>query len=209
MARAKAIKQTRPYGEETHALILEAAAKLFATRGLHTVSMQDIAEAANVSRATVFNQFGSKQLVLDAITARSLEAYCELLRAALADKRASTPTLLRRLFSQMGKGIETNQSLYREVFSEIRKISMGLDGEGASPALRRTAFEILAAIFERGRERGDISRSQSPEVLATAFDSLLSGAVVQWLHDRRRGSLPALLGSLINVFLDGAARPPR
>ena len=119
------------------------------------------------------------------------------------------PTLLRRLFSQMGKGIETNQSLYREVFSEIRKISMGLDGEGASPALRRTAFEILTAIFERGRERGDISRSQSPEVLATAFDSLLSGAVVQWLHDRRRGSLPALLGSLINVFLDGAARPPR
>lgn len=208
-ARQKAARQPRSYGEETYALILKAAEKLFATRGLHNVSMQDIAAAANVSRATVFNQFGSKQLVLDAITARSLVTYGELLRAALADEVTATPALLRTLFTHMGKGIEANQSLYREVFTEIRKVSMGLDGEGASPALRQEAFASLTAIFERGQSRGDISVARSADVLATAFDSLLSGAVIQWLHDRRRGGLVTLLASLIDVFLNGAAATKR
>lgn len=206
-AREKARRQPRSYGEDTRELILAAAEKLFATRGLHSVSMQDIAEAAKVSRATVFNQFGSKQLVLDAITARSLAAYVDLLRAAQADEATATPALLRSLFRSMGKGIEANQSLYREVFTEIRKISMGLDGEGASPALRREAFETLTAIFARGQARGDITRQQSASVLATAFDSLLSGAVIQWLHEKRRGGLPTLLASLITIFLEGATAP--
>jgi hypothetical protein len=105
----------------------------------------------------------------------------------------------------MGKGIAGNRNLYREVFVEIRKVSMGLDDEGASPGLKRETFSLLTTIFERGQERGDVSRAASAEVLATAFDSLLSGAVIQWLHAQRRGSLPTLLESLIDVFLDGAA----
>lgn len=204
-ARELKKRQTRPYGEASHALILKAAEKLFATRGLANVSMQDIAEAANVSRATVFNQFGSKQLVLDAITARSLEAYRNLLHAALANKTTPTPDLLRLLFQGMGEGIELNRSLYREVFVEIRKVSMGLDQGGASPALRAETFAMLVTIFELGQDRGDISLEHTAEALATAYDSLLSGAVIQWLHDRHRTSLPGLLASLVDVFLNGAA----
>ncbi len=166
--------------------------------------MQHIADAAQVSRATVFNQFGSKQLVLDAITARSLSAYRDLLQAALNDDATSTPALLRKLFKQMGKGIAANQSLYREVFAEIRKVSMGLDGEGESPRLKRATSELLAALFTRGQARGDISKAHPADVLATAYDSLLSGAVIQWLHDRRKGALPGLLEALADVFLKGA-----
>ncbi len=203
--RARTAREVRTYGEETRELILKAAEKLFAAQGLQSVSMQDIAAEAGVSRATVFNQFGSKILVLDAITARSLETYRAMLRAALDDAQAPTAALLRRLFRQMGKGIAGNQNLYREVFVEIRKVSMGLDGDGRSPGLKRETFGILTMIFARGQGRGDISRAASAEVLATAFDSLLSGAVIQWLHAQRRGSLPTMLESLVDVFLDGAA----
>lgn len=203
--RARPAREARTYGGETRELILTAAEKLFAVQGLHSVSMLDIAAEAGVSRATVFNQFGSKILVLDAITARSLESYRTMLRAALDDTQAPTTALLRRLFRQMGKGIAGNQHLYRQVFVEIRKVSMGLDGDGVSPGLKRETFGILTTIFARGQGRGDISRAASAEVLATAFDSLLSGAVIQWLHAQRRGSLPAMLEALVDVFLDGAA----
>lgn len=202
---ARPAREARTYGGETRELILKAAEKLFAAQGLHSVSMLDIAAEAGVSRATVFNQFGSKILVLDAITARSLESYRTMLRAALDDTQAPTAALLRRLFRQMGKGIAGNQNLYREVFVELRKVSMGLDGDGVSPGLKRETFGILTMIFTRGQGRGDISCAASAEVLATAFDSLLSGAVIQWLHAQRRGSLPALLEALVDVFLDGAA----
>ncbi len=203
--RAKAVREVRPYGEETRALILRAAEELFAARGLHDVSMQDLADAAKVSRATVFNQFGSKQLVLDAITARSLSAYRAMLQAAVDDETTATPALLRQLFRQMGKGIAANQSLYREVFAEIRKVSMGLDGAGESPRLKQATSELLTELFARGQRRGEISKSYPADVLATAYDSLLSGAVIQWLHDRRKGALPGLLEALAEIFLNGAA----
>lgn len=195
----------RSYGEDSRQLILAAAQKLFAVRGLHATSMLDIAEEANVSRATVFNQFGSKHLVLDAITALSLTAYRDLLAAALADETTSTPDILRRLFAAMSQGLERNRALYREVFTEIRKVSMGLDGAGTSPGLREQAFDMLVRILARGQQRGDISREKSAEVLATAFDSLLSGAVTQWLHAPRKSALGPLLASLVEVFLNGAA----
>jgi AcrR family transcriptional regulator len=210
-ARSRPAKEpaVRTYGDDTRELILEAAQKLFATRGLHETSMQDIADEARVARATVFNQFGSKHLVLDAITARSLTAYRDLLAAALADEKTSTSDLIRSLFGRMSTGLEANRALYREVFAEIRKISMGLDSEGLSPRLRETAFAILVQLFKRGQARGDVSRNHAAEVLATAFDSLLSGAVNQWLHDPRRGALAPLLSSLVDVLLSGAAAPRR
>lgn len=195
----------RSYGEDSRQLILAAAQKLFAVRGLHATSMLDIAEEANVSRATVFNQFGSKHLVLDAITALSLAAYRDLLATALADETTSTADILRGLFTAMSRGLERNRALYREVFTEIRKVSMGLDGAGTSPVLRKQAFDMLVRIFARGQKRGDISRDQPAEVLATAFDSLLSGAVTQWLHARQKSALGPLLASLVEVFLNGAA----
>jgi AcrR family transcriptional regulator len=158
--RARTAREVRTYGEETRELILKAAEKLFAAQGLQSVSMQDIAAEAGVSRATVFNQFGSKILVLDAITARSLETYRAMLRAALDDAQAPTAALLRRLFRQMGKGIAGNQNLYREVFVEIRKVSMGLDGDGISPGLNRETFGILTTIFARGQGRGNDLQQQ-------------------------------------------------
>jgi AcrR family transcriptional regulator len=193
----------RHYGAETRELILAAAQKLFAARGLHAVSMTDIAEEAGVSRATIFNQFGSKPLVLDAITARSLTAYRDLLAAALADQSTPTPELLRRLFAQMAKGLEANRALYREVFAEIRKMSMGLEDGGLSPDLHREAFGLLVQLFTRGQQRGDVTDRSSPDVMATAFDSLLSGAVTQWLHGPARSKLGPMLAALIDVLLGG------
>lgn len=210
-ARSRPVRgpPVRTYGDETRELILTAAQKLFATRGLQETSMKDIADEAGVSRATVFNQFGSKHMVLDAITARSLSAYRDMLATALADEKKSTPDLVRWLFQQMSAGLEANQALYREVFPEIRKISMGLDGEGLSPSLREEAFGILVLLFKRGQARGDVSRNFPANALATAFDSLLAGAVNHWLHDPRRGALAPLLSSLVDVLLGGAAAARR
>ena len=206
-ARSRSAKNAavRTYGDGTRELILKSAQKLFATRGLHETSMQNIADEACVSRATVFNQFGSKLLVLDAITARSLAAYRDLLAEALADEQTPTPDLIRLLFERMSAGLEKNRALYREVFTEIRKLSMGLDAGGLSPRLREEAFDILVRLLKRGQARGDVTRKYPPDVLATAFDSMLSGAVTQWLHDPKKGALSTLLSSLVDVLLNGAA----
>jgi AcrR family transcriptional regulator len=53
--------------------VLEAAARLIGEDAFHTATMDEIAEAAGVSRATVFNRFGSKLGVLQELFTRAME----------------------------------------------------------------------------------------------------------------------------------------
>ena len=56
---------------ERRARILAAAGDLFAERGADAVSGADVARAAGVSRATVFNHFGSKRALLEGNVSRA------------------------------------------------------------------------------------------------------------------------------------------
>lgn len=195
----------RPYGEEAYQRILAAAVSLFSSRGLNDVSMDDIAQAAGVSRSSVFNHFGSKALLLDAITARSISAYRDLLDQALNDEHTPTPALLSGLYGALAQGLEASRALYRELFPEIRKVSLGLDQEGEARRLRQDAMIILTAIFRRGQARGDVTATCAAETLTIAFDSLLSGAVTNWLQGPADRRLAPLLAELCATLLDGAA----
>jgi AcrR family transcriptional regulator len=53
--------------------VLEAAARLIKDGSFHTATMEELAAAAGVSRATVFNRFGSKLGVLQALFTRGIE----------------------------------------------------------------------------------------------------------------------------------------
>src|SRR5262245_30869224 len=53
--------------------VLDAAARLIGDDAFHTATMEELAAAAGVSRATVFNRFGSKLGVLQALFERGME----------------------------------------------------------------------------------------------------------------------------------------
>lgn len=68
---------TRPRRGEPRAetKILEASRKLFSRRGFSETSMGDIARAAQVARATVYNNFDDKRDILAAIIADYMSGY--------------------------------------------------------------------------------------------------------------------------------------
>ena len=53
--------------------MLDAAERLIRDDTFHTATMDELAAAAGVSRATVFNRFGSKLGVLQALFERAME----------------------------------------------------------------------------------------------------------------------------------------
>ena len=58
---------------ETVDRVLEAAERLIREGTFHAATMDELARAAGVSRATVFNRFGSKLGVLEALFTRGME----------------------------------------------------------------------------------------------------------------------------------------
>jgi AcrR family transcriptional regulator len=82
---------TRPYTTRARGApgsvdrVLDAAARLIQDDAFHTATMEELAGAAGVSRATVFNRFGSKLGVLQALFTRAMEGpEMEAIQGALA-----------------------------------------------------------------------------------------------------------------------------
>jgi TetR/AcrR family transcriptional regulator, mexJK operon transcriptional repressor len=57
----------RPRDLEKRAAIIEAARALMFARGVEAVTMEDIASRAGVSKVTVYNHFGDKEIVFEAV----------------------------------------------------------------------------------------------------------------------------------------------
>lgn len=202
--RSRTVSATRSYGQATHELIIEAARKLFATHGFEAVSMHDIAEAAGVSRATVFNQFGAKHQIIDEMTAQTLRSYLGLLTEALEDETSSTADLVTGLFDTMTARLQRGRRLYKDIFPEIQKLTRDPTIGGQTGDLRQQCQASVRQLFARGQARGEITQKSSAENLATAFDSLLYGGVTQWLARPGNQSLETILKDMRDIFLRGA-----
>lgn len=185
--------------------ILDAARSLFASRGFEAVTMAEVAEVAGVARATVFNHFGSKVALVEAITENVFAYWAGMLESALADEKTPTPTLVRSLFEQMGLGIEQFQGFHRGVFREIMKIQVGLEEGGAAALTSERARELLERLIARGQERRELSREFTPTELASAFDSLSMGTINRWLYEDASGSLHDRMLRAAEIFVRAAA----
>jgi AcrR family transcriptional regulator len=74
------MQRRRPLRED----LLDAAAALIIERGFRRVRMQDVADAVGVSRQTVYNEFGDKWGLAQALTLRENERYLDAVDEALS-----------------------------------------------------------------------------------------------------------------------------
>ena len=113
---------SRPFAEVSRSLlretILEAADRLVASSNWSAVTMAQVASGAGVSRQTVYNEFGDKWGVLQAVAARETERFLLDVNAALAEEsdpidglRAAVerhltahPQVASRRLGQVGEG---------------------------------------------------------------------------------------------------------
>jgi len=86
--------RTRLAREERRELLVDAAAQVFGGRDPGSVTFEEIADAAGVSRALVYNYFGDRHGLIEAVARRSSERLSERVTAALAATRGLREALL-------------------------------------------------------------------------------------------------------------------
>ena len=96
---------------KTRRVILENALKLFATKGYHGTSINDIAKAAGISKGLAYNYFDSKQELMEALFEQMLsigKEFEEILESSL-DSYEKLQVLINFSF----KYIEENEEFWR------------------------------------------------------------------------------------------------
>ncbi len=101
--------------------ILDAAAQVFRQKGFHGASMQDIAAAVNLQKASLYHHVASKQEILLALLDRALEMLTERI-APVANQSIPADEKLRQMIHVYLQSLSENSDLSSVLLFEHRSL---------------------------------------------------------------------------------------
>lgn len=207
MAGVSTAPRRRSRGErkaETRAALLDAASSVFARRGYHAASVDEVAAEAGYSTGALYSNFEGKEDLFLALLQREIERQAKGVADAVAERR----TLGERARGGAQYWIEF---LDREpelvlLFMEFWAYAV------RNPAMRERfaaryaeVRSSLARIISDGARELGVELLRPPEHLATAVDALADGFALQRLADP--DSVPdELFADALAMLLEGASR---
>jgi AcrR family transcriptional regulator len=203
--------------QRTRQLLSETARRLFGERGFENVSVAEIARIAEVSEATVFNYFPTKEDLVFS----GLETFEQQLRAAIRERRQGETVIAA--FSEFI--LEPRGFLAGKEEAEAQEMMAVTRMIAASPALLAREQQIFARYTdtlaqlvaeETGARTGDLQ----PYVVANALIGI-HRALISYVRERLKSGAPnrrrvarevrergeAALALLANGFGDYGAKP--
>jgi AcrR family transcriptional regulator len=124
--------------------ILEVAGRVFAARGYHAASMEEIAEQADVTKPMIYAYFGSKESLYVAYIERSGRELLDRMRAA-ADPSASPSERLQSGMLEFLGFVEERRDGWQVLYSEAAASGGPLAKEVAS--LRAAIAGIITRLL--------------------------------------------------------------
>jgi AcrR family transcriptional regulator len=171
--------------EERRARILDAAARVFAERAYESASIEEIAEAAGITKPVIYHHFSSKRALYIAL----LELYRGELLAFLGRRAATSHTPEERLRNGLDgffEFVETHPHAWRILFHDPPPADEAIvQAHRQSEDRARAAIIALLAAAPTVEHASDpsghelvVEREMAAEVIKTAADGLAA-----WWHD--------------------------
>ena len=178
--------------------ILDAARELFDKYPYDDVKMDDIAEQADLSRATLYNHFNSKEDIYFEIGTQGIKTISKKQRALIESESSSGLDKITELSEDALRNMFEN-SLIHEIMRHylvteskaeittdelLRKIQSGGDVENESDRIRAGFLQELREFekswviaMEQGFKEGSIRQDMDPDQLVHYIFMIISGIV--------------------------------
>lgn len=173
--------------------ILDAAAAVLGERG-DAASMEEVAEAAGVGRATLYRYFPSREALLRALEAAAVEQLC----VKIAEAELDTVPVAEGI-ARLNRGFLDAGDKYVALLRAGRKTT------DARVIEHRIAAPVRALIH-RGVQDGTLRADIPPEMLLGMFTALLESAL-QMTAQARLG-IEAASAAITTAFLTGVLADP-
>jgi AcrR family transcriptional regulator len=157
-------------------LLLDTALRLFVEKGYIAVRVEDIAKAADISRATFYKHFSEREEILAELFGRLLGRDPV---PAPPGEAADTVPRVRDLLTAAATRMLTNEQLTRFVYTlPIRHAS--LMGAGARPAV----LDTVERLIEEGAAAGAIRDDIPPPFITAHIGRAFEAAMRDWAENR-------------------------
>lgn len=155
---------------------LDAAMNLFWRNGYENTSLQDLLEAMQLSKSSLYQAFGNKQVLFERCMTRYGDFTIGQLRAALDDAESGMAFIRQFLESVLdeARGIcEARGCLILNTANEFARRDSRI-AVAVIDGLDRFQAVLVTAV-ERAQREGDIPPERNPSMLATYLVSSMSG----------------------------------
>jgi AcrR family transcriptional regulator len=175
---AAKIEATEQYVARRQELI-KAAASAFKEQGLSNTSVDDVARAAGVDRASLYYYFGTKKELFDAVVLDALISNIEIAERICSDDDRPIEKLGRLIKRLMISYAEYYPQLYVYVQENPAQIGSAskLNGGVDILELQRRFDRALIDIVQQGIDAGEFRSDLSPRVAAFGIIGM-----VNWSH---------------------------
>jgi AcrR family transcriptional regulator len=177
---------------------------LFLERGYQEVTIDDICEAAGISKATFFRYFGNKFGLVDEFNQR----IAAKIGAALDLESMSASDALRKATDTLYEAWLQSASQMRNLAQEFLRSGVSMPPETFADPMTRNMLVPLIAAIKAGQQRGEFVTDVEAELVSPMIVQAWTIATARWFSHADREEFRRSVHSLVEVQIRGLQRRP-
>jgi len=183
--------------------IIEAAAQVFAERGYHGASTQDIADVLGIRQASLYYYFPSKELALEQVCMRGVEGFVERAEAIVRGEGTAAEKIRALVLAHLQP--TRDRHAFVKVFLRERH-NLPDASRHRVGRLSRRLERIIEDVFADGVRRGEF-RPDLDCRLATLGMLGMCNAVSAWYGIEPNATIERIAEEFGHLLVDGARAP--
>lgn len=184
----------RPYDIDT---LTDVALRVFAERGYDGASMDDVARAAGITKASIYHHVSGKEALLERGLSRALDA----LFAILAEPDVQRGRAFERLRLIVTRVAETTLRLLPELTVLFR--ARGTSKSERTALERRREFDRVVTDLVRAAQRdGDLRADLDPRLVVRLVFGM-SNSVVEWYRPGGMLGAEHVTATVVGMVFEG------
>jgi AcrR family transcriptional regulator len=181
--------------------VLEAASEVFAERGFHGATVEEICERAGFTRGAFYSNFSSKEDLVVELSRRHSEALVDRIRRASKGAHTSADDLLRDVFAALADD-SRSQERWLVLTTEFTLHAIRDAGaRRAWAAQQRRVRDELVAVVDEAVVRQGLELPMPTELFVRAAIALAQGSMAQRLIEPRSLSVGELERTVLPILL--------
>lgn len=203
------VRKTKEEAQETRERILKAAADLFYEKGVSRTTLEDIAEAASLTRGAIYWHFKNKLDLFSALHEQMHGVFMEHLTAVQNVETDQPLHQLATMCTNMLCEIYDNED-HRKALS-IFTLKCDYSGDMA-PFLaiqnekKMEGVEVIHALFRRAIELGQLRNNTDEKILSLSMFCYICGIMTESLRSPDLVDMKTQSKALVDIFFKGIAK---
>lgn len=186
--------------KDTQNKIIDAAIELFNQNGLNFVTMEQIAESADIAKGTLYNYFPSKDAIINAYLQRTFQVR-NVDRLKKLHQLPDTRSRMVLLFGLLVEGIQAQKDVFEAflVYRMKQVISLQpVEGE------RSGLYVLVHELIVLGQQNGELRADLPEDLLEGLFEFALIEAVKPFYLDPEGFNASQSIERCVDIFINGA-----